>query len=163
MKKLLRILLVCALLGALGLLPFHASDAARLLPVKTIVVTRSGEEYIVDIGAGVRAVGRSLTEALARLKEEVTGVVFLPTAEQIILTEPAEETAEAAAAEEAFRPAAGIYRTPDPEPDARAMGAYLSTHTSNTTVLDLRAALAVGRELRLPVIRAAEGGYRVDE
>ena len=162
MKKLLKLLLAAAFLAALGLLPFRAADAAKLLPVKTVIVTKSGAEYIVDIGAGVRAVGRSLSEALARLREELTGLAFLPTAEQVILTEPAEEAAEAVAAESAFRPAAGIYRTPDPEPDAEALAAYLASHPSNVTILDLRTALAMGRTPVIPVVREAEGGYRVD-
>lgn len=162
MKKLCKLLLAAGILTALGLLPFRAADAAKLLPVKTVIVTRSGAEYIVDVGAGVRAVGRTLSEALARLREEVTGLVFLPTAEQVILTEPAEEAAAAVAAESAFRPAAGIFRTPDPAPDAEALSAYLASHPSNVTVLDLRAALAMGRQPRIPVLRQAEGGWRVD-
>ena len=163
MKKLIWILLGAAVLAALGLLPFHPEDAAKLLPVKTVVVTRSGEAYTVDIGAGVRAVGRTLSEALERLREEVSGLAFLPTAEQIVLTEPVEDAVEAVTEEEGFRPAAGIYRTPDPAPDVHALSAYLAAHPSNTTLLDLRAALAMGRAVRIPVIRSADGGYRVDE
>lgn len=162
MKKLLSILLAATVLGALGLLPFRSVDAAKLLPVKTVIVTKSGEEYTVDIGAGVRAVGRTLEEALDRLREEVTGEVFLPTAEQVIITEPAEDAVEAVAEETAFRPAAGIYRTPEPCPDAEALGAYLASHPSNVTILDVRAALALGQTPHIPVIRAADGGYRVD-
>ncbi|MBR6376795.1 MAG: hypothetical protein IKS05_03410 [Oscillospiraceae bacterium] len=163
MKKLLFVLLAAAVLGTLGLLPFRAVDAAKLLPVKTIIVTKSGEEYTVDIGAGVRAVGRSLREALDRLREEVTGEVFLPTAEQVVITEPGDEAVEAVAEESEFRPAAGIYRTPEPFPDAKALGAYLESHPSNVTILDVRAALALGQRPRVPVIRAADGGFRVDD
>lgn len=163
MKKLLCGLLVLGALAALGLLPFKGTDAAKLLPVKTVIVTKSGESYTVDIGAGVRAVGRTLSEALERLREEVTGRVFLPTAEQVILTEPAEEAAEAVAEESAFRPAAGIYRTPEPAPDAGAFGEYLASHPSNVTLLDLRIALAAGEQARIPTVRAADGGWTVDE
>lgn len=162
MKKLVVILLAAAVLGALGLLPFKSVDAAKLLPVKTVVVTKSGDQYVVDIGEGVRAVGRTLGEALDRLREEVSGTVFLPTAEQVIVTEPAEEAVEAVAEETAFRPAAGIYQTPDPVPDVKAMGAYLDAHPANVTILDARAALAMGRRPTIPVIRRADGGYRVD-
>lgn len=162
MKKLLKILLVAAFLGALGLLPFRSVDAAKLLPVKTVLVTKSGDTYTVDVGAGVKALGRSLGEALQRLREEVTGVLFLPTAEQVVLTEPAESAAEAVAREEAFRPAMGIYRTPDPDPDPEALGEYLASHPSNTTVLDVRAALAAGELPRIPRIRSSEGGYLVE-
>lgn len=162
MKKLAWIALTVLLLGALGLLPFRATDAAKLLPVKTVIVTRSGDSYTVDVGAGVRAVGRSLAEALERLREEVTGEIFLPTADQIVVTEPANGAVEAVAEETAFRPAAGIYLTPEAEPDPEALGEYLASHPSNTTLLDLRVALATDRVLRLPRILAAEGGYRVE-
>ena len=163
MKKLLRIALIGAALGALGLLPFRATDAAKLLPVKTVIITRSGEEYVVDVGAGVRAAGRTLSEALERLKEEITGEVFLPTAEQVVITEPAEEAVEAVAEETAFRPAAGIYRTPAAAPDPEALGDYLNSHPSNYTILEARAALAAGTAPTLPRLVPTDGGWRVDE
>ena len=163
MKKMFVLLAAGALFWALGLLPFRATDAAKLLPVKTVVVMKSGDEYVVDVGAGVRAVGRSLSEALERLREEISGEIFLPTAEQIVVTEPAEDALEAAAEEERFRPAAGFYRTPIAAPDPEALGAYLASHPSNYTVLDARAAIAAGAEPRPPRITAADGGYRVDE
>ena len=163
MKKLLKILVLAAFLGALGLPPFRSIDAAKLLPVKTVVVTKSGDSYTVDVGAGVKALGRSLTEALRRLREEVTGVLFLPTAEQVVLTEPAEEAAEAVAEEPGFRPAMGIYRTPDADPDPAALGEYLASHPSNTTILNVRAALAAGETPRIPRIRAVQGGFLVAE
>lgn len=162
MKKLFMLLLAAAVLCALGLLPFRAEDAAKLLPVKTVIVTRSGDAYTVDVGAGVRAVGRTLSEALERLREEVSGLVFLPTAEQVVLTEPAEEAAEAVAESDAFRPAAGICTTPLPCPDAELLEAYLAAHPLKTSVLDLRAAMAEGREPDLPRIVAADGGYRIE-
>lgn len=163
MKKLVWAVCIAALLGALGLLPFHAEDAAKLLPVKTVIVTRAGDSYTVDIGAGVRAVGRTLSEALERLREELSGEIFLPTADQIIVTEPAEDAVEAVAEEAAFRPAAGIYRTPVADPDPEALGAYLASHDSNYTILDARVALAAGETPTLPRILPADGGWRVDE
>lgn len=163
MKKMLWILFAAASFWALGLLPFHATDAAKLLPVKTVVVMKSGDQYVVDVGAGVRAIGRSLTEALERLKEEVTGVIFLPTAEQVIVPESAEGAVEAVAEEETLRPAAGLYLTPISEPDPEALGAYLAAHQSNYTILDARAALAAGEQPAPPRIKTADGGYRVDE
>lgn len=162
MKKLLFVLLAAGVLTAMGLLPFRAVDASKLLPVKTVIVTKAGEEYVVDIGSGVRAVGDTLRQALDRLREEVSGQVFLPTAEQVIITEPAEGAVEAVAEETEFRPAAGIYLTPEPAPDAEALGAYLDAHPSDVTILDVRAALALGQRPVIPVIHAADGGFRVD-
>ena len=163
MKKLFVVLLAAAVLGAMGLLPFRAVDAAKLLPVKTVIVTKSGEEYTVDVGEGVKAVGGTLRQALDRLKEELSGTVFFPTAEQVVITEPADGAVEAVAEETEFRPAAGIYRTPEGFPDVEALGAYLDAHPSDVTILDVRAALAQGRTPAIPVVRAADGGFRVDE
>ena len=118
---------------------------------------------MVDVGAGVKAVGRTLREALGRLREEVTGEVFLPTAEQVIITEPENGAVEAVAEETEFRPAAGIFLTPEQAPDAEALGKYLASHPANYTILDLRAALAAGRVPAIPRVRAADGGWRVDE
>lgn len=162
MKKLMLLAAAALLLGALGLLPFRATDAAKLLPVKTVIVTRSGDSYVVDVGAGVKAVGRTLREALERLREEVTGEVFLPTAEQVIITEPENGAVEAVAAETEFRPAAGIFLTPERAPDAEALGEYLASHPADYTILDVRAALAAGQAPAIPRVRAADGGWRVD-
>ena len=65
MRKVVRFLLLAAVLAALGLLPFRATDAAKLIPVRAVIVTRDGEAYTVDVGQAVRGVGRTLTEALA--------------------------------------------------------------------------------------------------
>ena len=163
MRKLLRIVAVLAVLWALGLLPFRGTDVAELLPVKTVIVTHRGNTYTVDVGAGVRALGRTLSEALQALREESTGKVFLPTAEQVILTEGDPVTVAEVTSEEAFRPAAGIYLTPDLNPDPDALGDYLAGHSSNTTLKDVRAALETGESPEIPVVAERDGGYRVYE
>ena len=162
MKKVIWVLIVVLILGALNLLPFRSRELADLLPVKTVIVTRSGAEYTVDIGAGVKAVGDTLSDALKRLQEQTSDDLFLPTAEQVVLTEPAGEAAQAVAEETAFRPAAGVCRTPDPSPDPNALGQYLKTHPSDCTIVDLQAAIAEGREPNLPVLLPVGGGYRFE-
>lgn len=162
-KKVIWVLIVVLFLGALDLLPFRSKELADLLPVKTVIITRSGAEYTVDVGAGVKAVGDTLSEALKRLQEQTSEDLFLPTAEQVVLTEPADEAAEAVAEESAFRPAAGICRTPDPAPDPNALGRYLQTHPSDYTIVDLQAAIAEGREPEIPVILPVGGGYRFED
>lgn len=163
MKRILRLGLLLLFLAGLGVLPFKAREVAELLPVKTIVVTRSGRSYTVDVGAGVKAAGRTLTEALQRLREEVTGEAFFGTAEQVVITEDAADVVEEVTEQAELRPAAGIYLTPEEAPDAEAIGAYLSTHSSNTTILLVKARLRAGQPPRIPVIVPADGGYRVYE
>lgn len=166
MKKLLRILVLVLVLAVLWRLPFRGVDVAKLIPVKTVVVTRSGDAYTVDVGAGVRGVGRTLSDALADLRDCVSGEIFFPTAEQVIVAEPegpGTGLLEAVAEEPSFRPAAGVYRSPEAEPDAEAVGKYLQSHPADTTIMDLRAALRAGEAPKLPLILSAHGGYRIAE
>ena len=161
MKKLLALVLLLAFLSALGRLPFHASDVAELLPVRTVVIGCDGTEYTVDVGAGVRGIGHSLAEALGSLRERVSGTVFFGTAEQVILTEQAADVLPEVLDEPAFRPAAGIYLTPEEDPDPEAAADYLAAHSSNLTLMRLKARLLAGEETPLPVLRRAGGGYTV--
>lgn len=166
LKKLLRLLPVILALTALSRLPFRGTDVARLIPVKTVIVTRSGEEYVVDVGAGVKGVGKTLSAALGDLRACVSGTVFFPTAEQVIAAGPGAddpETAAAIAEEPAFRPAAGFYLSPKSDLDPEAVGKYLSSHGADTTVMQVRADLRAGKRPRIPLLLERDGGYRIAE
>ena len=164
MKKRIRWLVLGAALAALWSLPFRATDVAELLPIKTVVITRAGDSYTVDVGAGVRAAGKTVGEALELLRERVTGSAFFRTAEQVILSPAAAAAGLSQVAEEPeLRPAAGVYLTPDPDPDPHRIGAYLAAHPADTTILRVRARLLAGEDPKLPILRAESGGYRVYE
>ena len=162
MKKVIWILILLLFLGALKLLPFHGKELAGLLPVKTVIITRSCAEYTVDVGAGVQAVGKTLSEALEALQEETPVEVFLQTAEQVVLTEPDETAVKAVAETDAFRPAAGICRVPKGAADVDALSRYLQAHPAHETILDLKAALLEGRRPDIPLLRPVDGGYRFE-
>ena len=161
MKKICILVLLLAGLAYFGLLPFEAHDVAELLPVETILVTKSGDRYRVDIGAGVRAIGKSLSEALDNLKEQVTGIVFFQTAEQVLVQEDAQDAIPVIEQEPRFRPAAGLYLTGDSSPDLHAVSRYLKTRHSALTLGEALAETAEGASPDLPVLIEAGGGYRV--
>lgn len=165
MRKVVRFLLLAAVLAALGLLPFRATDAAKLIPVRAVIVTRDGEAYTVDVGQAVRGVGRTLTEALADLRAGVSGEIFFPTAEEIVVTDTGADFAETVTAvteEEAFQPAAALYRTEERGLDASAVADYLASHPSEVTLVRVRGALRSGEPVALPDLRVVQGGFRVD-
>ncbi len=163
MKKLIAPALLLLALGALGKLPFRAADVAELLPVRTVLIGRDGTEYTVDVGAGVRGVGKTIDDALDALRERVSGTVFFGTAEQVVLTEKAADALPAVLDEPAFRPAAGIYLTPEEDLDPEAAADYLAAHSSNLTLMRLKARLLAGETTPLPILRKAGGGYTVCE
>ena len=119
MKRICIFFLALAGLAYFGLLPFRAHDVAQLLPVETVIVTRDGGQYCVDIGAGVRAVGRTLSEALDRLQEQVSGVLFFQTAEQVIVTEAAADAIPAVAEQTRFRRGFRLPQDAQRRPDRR--------------------------------------------
>ena len=165
MKKLLGIVLLAAVAVALGLLPFRATDAAKLIPVRTVIVTRDGGEYVIDVGKAVRGVGRTLSEALSDLQAGAPGKIFLPTAEEIVVTDTGEDydqTVTEVTESAAFQPAAGLYRTLARGLDAEKVGDYLAAHPSNMTIVRVRGAVRTGEPAVLPTLRIVRGGYRVD-
>ena len=161
MKKLLLIALILAALTYFGLLPFSANDVSKLLPVETVLITREGDQIRVDVGAGVRAVGKTLAEALDRLKEQVSGVIFFQTAEQVVVEESAAQIVGEVISEERFRPAAGIYLTPERDLDARAVSRYCAARHTALTLGEAKAALTEGKDLTLPRLICADGGFRI--
>ena len=163
MKRILRWALVLAVLISLGRLPFRAEDVAELVPVKTVIISGSGEEYTVDVGAGIRAAGKTLEEALEHLREQAVGRIFFGTAEQVVVTDAAADALEDVIGQSAFRPAAGLYRTPAEGLDPERVGAYLSTHRSNTTILQVKARRLAGLAPEIPVLVPTRCGYLVYE
>lgn len=161
MKRIGRILLAAAVFGALWALPFRRTDVAELIPVQTVVVSHDGTAYRVDVGLGVIGTGASPKAALDRLREEVSGEIFFRTAEQVVLTESAAFGLSEVVGLSEFRPGAGVYLTPASEPDPEAVGKYLSAHSSNTTLTDVRAALLEGRQPQVPELVPVDGGYLV--
>lgn len=162
MKKLFSLLAVLAILALLGWLPFHAHDVAELVPAQTIIVTRSGDTYTIDIGAGVRAVGSSIKSALAALKEQVSGVLFFQTADQILLVGASPQDVAQAAAEPAFRPAAKLYLSQDPGLDPGKVTAYLAAHEEGVTLSQVRASQLCGEALTVPTLYPTDGGFVID-
>ena len=161
MKKTAGIAAAAALLAALWGLPLRGCDVAELRPVRTVVVSRDGTEFTVDAGVGVLGRGDSLTRALAELEEAAPGHLFFRTAEQVVVTASAAGDLAEVVRQEAFRPGAGLYLTPEPAPDPEALGEYLASHSSNVTLIRVRGDLAEGREPRVPVIVPADGGWLV--
>lgn len=160
MKKLLCIFGAVAAAGWLGLLPFEATDVAELIPAQTVFIMKDGTQYTVDIGEGVQAVGTTLQQALGMLQEQTAGTVFFETCEQVVLMGDTEQLLPELAQQEAFRPAAGVYRVSQ-KPKIDELTSYLNTHHGDVTVSKIKAAVAAGETIRVPYIVSAGGGFRL--
>ena len=163
MKKLFWILAVGGVLLYLGVLPFQANDVAALLPVETVIVTRSGASLRIDIEDGLHALGQTVSDALDALQEQAPGKIFFQTAEQVVVSEDAAGAVPQVIREARFRPAAGLYLTPAEALEPETVSAYLKTRHSPLTLGQAQAALAQDEGLTVPRLLQADGGLRVLE
>ena len=95
----------------------------------------------------------------------MSGEIFFPTAEEIVVTDTGDDfagTVTAVTEESAFQPAAGLYRTEERGLDASAVAAYLAAHPSEVTLVRVRGALHAGEPVALPTLRVEGGGFAVD-
>ncbi len=140
MKLLLIIVLVIALVLVIGR-PFREFDPSTLLPVKSLQIESFGDvvRVVTEFGEGI---GRSWKEAIAYLREQAAGEVYLDTAEQVVFCDKnltvSPELLDEILESGDLRPAAQVYvceSVRDPE----TLNALLNAHESAQTVGKLRA------------------------
>ena len=84
MKTMLYITLAALALAA----PVNRADVGKLRPVEVVAVAHSEGRYTVRTDMGDRGEGSTLSEAVADLGETAPGVVYLDTAEYLLLEDP---------------------------------------------------------------------------
>ena len=77
------------ILGALVFAPLERVDVANLLPVKGVAVYMDRETVVLETDTENLGKGRNVAEALADLKKTTPAVVYLDTAEFLLVSEPA--------------------------------------------------------------------------
>lgn len=87
----MKLLLYAALLLAVLLLPNEGTDVGRLIPVEVIAVSEDRGTVKVETDTGDLGKGRTLQEAFVDLKETAPGVIYLDTAEYLLLETGMEE------------------------------------------------------------------------
>lgn len=147
MKGILCTLVVFALLGFMGKLPFVSHDAAELSPIETLIAEFT-PDFVRLTGDGDQlGIGKTWDEAVENLKQTTSGIAFLETAQKIIVNGDLAKAVSAIANSVDLRPAAEIFQI-DIAKDIQAVGEYLQTRTSPLTVSELQTAL--GTDFVLP-------------
>lgn len=90
MRKILSVAILAACLFA----PVQRLDVAKLQPVQTVAVYRQGEKIVLETDEGDKGHGASAQEALKNLKDNALTVIYLDTAEYLLVGEEAQEQAE---------------------------------------------------------------------
>ncbi len=85
----MRKVLYIVILALLFLAPLEREDVAKLLPVGAVAVYLDGAEVVLETDAAYMGRGDSVDAALEDLKSTTPAVVYLDTAEYLLLAEDA--------------------------------------------------------------------------
>lgn len=84
-----RILWYVLILAAALLIPQKGMDVGKLLPVELVYLDRQ-EQYTIETDTGDVGRGKSLKEAFDDLEKTAKGVIYLDTADYLLVSEAAE-------------------------------------------------------------------------
>lgn len=88
----MKVLLYIVILAAVLLVPTRGTDVGKLIPVEVIAVSENRGLITVRTDTGDTGEGNTLAEAFSDLKDTASGVIYLDTAEYLLL-EPGTENA----------------------------------------------------------------------
>ena len=91
MKKILCYLAILALVCAV---PVERADVGKLRPIQTVSLSRKGKLVTLRTDTGDMGAGSTALQALSNLKATTAGIVYLDTAQFLLLTENAQDDAE---------------------------------------------------------------------
>lgn len=87
----MRKLLYVALLIPLFFVPLNRVNVADLLPIEAVAIYRDGDQVVLETDTEHKGAGENAEKALASLKENTPAVVYLDTAEYLLVAPDAAE------------------------------------------------------------------------
>ena len=89
-----RIISYIAVLSVLMVLPVTQLDVGKLHPVQVVAIYKEKNWVVLETDTEDKGFGRTARQALQNLKDTSSGIVYLDTAEYLVITKNAEEEAE---------------------------------------------------------------------
>ena len=132
MKKVILMATIVAIVSAAGFMPFDGTDIAELHPVEVLIVSRNGNDLILETDSGMHGTGKGVQEALLDLKNSTSGNIFLDTVNYLLVAPDCVD--KIASLWDYIRPACQVYSFKG-EGEYSKIGKYLKTHPSEATVL----------------------------
>ena len=162
MKQIVWVALLAAVVSLTGLFPFESNDVADLVPVQALTVDVQAGRVLLK-GNDCQGNGEDWPSALEDLRQSGEGVVFLGTAEQVVLSQSATAILPDVIRSTDLRPAAVICICAGELPEPEEAAKYLSAHNAGTTIQKVQAIMLRGEGIELPVLEQTEGGLRLRE
>ena len=85
----MRIIYYIIILGFMLFGPVNRLDVAKLEPVQTVAIRVDGDTVIIETDTKNAGQGKSLSKAVADLEQNTPGVIYMDTAQYVLLTEDA--------------------------------------------------------------------------
>lgn len=86
-----RIILYGLILGALFFAPVESAEVAKLEPVQAVWMYTEGDSIVLETDTQDKGSGATVEEALADMKQKSAGIIYLDTAEYVLVTAAEQE------------------------------------------------------------------------
>lgn len=91
----MRRILYIVVLALLFLAPVERLDVARLEPVQTVAISREADTIVVQTDTDNKGIGKTVDQAIENLEDTTPGVIYLDTAEYLLVAENAQDIVHA--------------------------------------------------------------------
>ena len=146
----MKILLYIGLLLLVCFLPVDGTDVGKLIPVEVIAISESDGMVTVRTDTGDHGSGEDLSAAFADLKDSASGVIYLDTAEYVLLEPGTESFVDIA--ESYLKGDTEVYVAQEGIP-LDAIANYLSVHHPGIRLKEVR------EVAEIPCITEEDGRY----
>lgn len=150
MKVLCGLLIICGFF----LYPVESVEVGELRPMEVLVVSKSGNQVVIDGGDGLVGQGGTWHLAMSNLEESASGTPFFGTVKTVVLSDG--DLVEDMLEDDRLRPGAAVYFG---RGDAVELAAYFRDKSSGATIQALKSAQAGGLAVEIFTVQSAEGGY----
>lgn len=120
-----RLLLYALIIGVVWAVPTEKADVAKLRPVEVIAIYKSGDEVLMMTDTEDVGTGRTAEEALKNMRSTSPAVIYLDTAEYLLVENTAVGEVEALRSE--LKAAVRLCGVPGPM-DLKNAAQYLPVH-----------------------------------
>lgn len=137
-----RILIYIAALAAALLVPIEGTDVGELQPVGVIQLYKEEDTVVIVTDTGDSGRGKTVEAAFENLEETTAGIIFLDTADYLLLSEGA--TVEAMELEGYLKPSVRVCMA-EKEIDPAQAAEYLAVHRPAVRLKERGALLNAGK------------------
>ena len=89
-----RIIIYVGILAAMLVAPVERADVGKLRPVQAVAIYKENDWVIIETDTEDLGIGATAQQALQNLQDTTAGIIYLDTAEYLLLSKDAQETAE---------------------------------------------------------------------